>query len=1041
MTSAPTLRRLFAVTAMVTLLAGLLTGLGATARADTSPPPGDPETLTATPLTTWQTNGTVWSMAIVNGVTYVGGNFTSVRPPGSALGQNEVERRHLAAFDTKTGDLLPWAPKLTSPAQTFTGTPDANCNSLGGTQYECASVWSVRPSPDKTMLYVGGAFQFVDGKARSFVAAFNLPSGTLNTTFKPQMNGRVYAIAPTNSNVYLGGSFTKAAGQLRTRLAAVTKANALLPWAPTADGQVTSLAMTPDESRVVVGGRFNQLNASARRGVGAIYTADGTRAPWAGNQIDPAAYTTSLTMVDNLVYLTGDAQGSVSEGIQAVDPYTGTTVWNDACRGASHSMAVVRGVVYAGSHAHDCGGMVDGFGEQYQGYTLADGNRYKLRAEVPFGDGRAKLLHWFPHTNDGNGPRAMATDGNTLWIGGEFTLINDNLNQQGLTRFTFKDQGGVNMAPLRPTGVTVGAETPERVDITWPATPDRDNRALTYQVIKNDNVNNPIATVTSDGRPWLQPWLSVVDTNVTPGSTPSYTIRAIDPDGRQSVRSYPVSVTVPSSDVVAKDLPKAAGAATNYRFEEAVGASTLSSTVGGRTATVGTKAALGGAGALGNSLTLTGMSGSAVVDKLQGYAKRQATVEAMFKTTSTTGGTLLSVGSSNSTTALASNARNILYMSNDGRLNWGFKPDNWTFPTGPSTGFRAVTTSAGYNDGQWHHVAATFEPGTGARIFVDGAMVAEAPTLNWSRSLNSYFRIGGDTTVGYPNRPSSDWWKGSVDEVAAYDYPLTSRQVKGHADALLGRPSAPTGLAGTSANDNTVDLTWNASSGATSYNVLRNGTKVGTATEPAFTDTGLAANKEYTYSVVAANNLGTGGESKSITVKTKAKAPVVVLAKGSAWKYDVSGTETSGWTGADFDDSSWAAGPTEIGHGEGDEATAITPFMPNGTTRRITTYVRSTFDVADLSAVQKLDMQLKRDDGVVIYLNGDEVYRDNMPTGPITAETLSTTYAADDGQTFRTATLPVSALVEGQNTISVEIHQNARSSLDLSFDMELSTLF
>ena len=82
-------------------------------------------------------------------------------------------------------------------------------------------------------------------------------------------------------------------------------------------------------------------------------------------------------------------------------------------------------------------------------------------------------------------------------------------------------------------------------------------------------------------------------------------------------------------------------------------------------------------------------------------------------------------------------------------------------------------------------------------------------------------------------------------------------------------------------------------------------------------------------------------------------------------------------------------------------------------------------------------MRLKRDDGVVIYLNGREVYRDLMPTGVITAETLSTTWAPDDGQTWQSASLPTSELVNGRNVIAVEIHQNARGSLDISFDMEL----
>ncbi len=43
------------------------------AGADTSPAPGDPETVSATPLPTVQINGVVWSQAIIGNTVYAGG--------------------------------------------------------------------------------------------------------------------------------------------------------------------------------------------------------------------------------------------------------------------------------------------------------------------------------------------------------------------------------------------------------------------------------------------------------------------------------------------------------------------------------------------------------------------------------------------------------------------------------------------------------------------------------------------------------------------------------------------------------------------------------------------------------------------------------------------------------------------------------------------------------------------------------------------------------------------------------------------------------
>ncbi len=41
--------------------------------------------LSSTSSPSWQTNNTVWALAVSNGVEYVGGSFTSVRPPGAAI--------------------------------------------------------------------------------------------------------------------------------------------------------------------------------------------------------------------------------------------------------------------------------------------------------------------------------------------------------------------------------------------------------------------------------------------------------------------------------------------------------------------------------------------------------------------------------------------------------------------------------------------------------------------------------------------------------------------------------------------------------------------------------------------------------------------------------------------------------------------------------------------------------------------------------------------------------------------------------------------
>ena len=485
--------RRFGVLAAVlgTLAAGLTTG---PAQAEIGPG-ASPETVTGLPLGTWQTNGPVMAIQIVNNVAYVGGNFTKVRPPGAAVGAStEVVRNRLAAFDATTGALLSWAPSATASYYTVpTGqTPDKNCTKIDATRIECATVWSIAATPDKKSIVVGGAFTAINGQVRAGLAAFTTATGALDATFKPSVQGRVETVATSGTAVYAGGGIIKAGGQTRTGLAAFDfPAGTTRPFAPAVVRStntnittgVNAVALSPDNSRLIVGGGFDSVAGRAQHGLTALDAQTGAPAAWNSNRIAMAASVTSLKVIGDRVYSTADASGSESEGIIAFDAATGTDLWYDSCRGASHSMAIVRGVVYAGSQG--------AYPEQYQNYASDDRRRYTLRAEVPTGGPGATLLPWSPRTNDGNGAFAMATDDNTLWIGGEFTSV-DNGNQQGLTRFSFLDKGAQNHKPLTPQAPVVTSTRPGIVDVSFKETEDPDNRSLVYQLIKDHDTANPV---------------------------------------------------------------------------------------------------------------------------------------------------------------------------------------------------------------------------------------------------------------------------------------------------------------------------------------------------------------------------------------------------------------------------------------------------------------------------------------------------------------------------------------------------------------------
>lgn len=160
----------------------------------------------------------------------------------------------------------------------------------------------------------------------------------------------------------------------------------------------------------------------------------------------------------------------------------------------------------------------------------------------------------------------------------------------------------------------------------------------------------------------------------------------------------------------------------------------------------------------------------------------------------------------------------------------------------------------------------------------------------------------------------------------------------------------------------------------------------------------------------------------------------------STWKYLADGSnQGTAWREKEFADTDWSSGQGQFGYGDGDEATIIPcgPTAPACNNNNfITTYFRKTIAVANPSQYSTLTLNVRRDDGVVVYVNGTEVARDNLPTNPA-FDRLADTFASDDGNTPLTFSVPAGLLSPGDNVIAVEIHQNTISSSDVSFDLEL----
>ena len=164
-----------------------------------------------------------------------------------------------------------------------------------------------------------------------------------------------------------------------------------------------------------------------------------------------------------------------------------------------------------------------------------------------------------------------------------------------------------------------------------------------------------------------------------------------------------------------------------------------------------------------------------------------------------------------------------------------------------------------------------------------------------------------------------------------------------------------------------------------------------------------------------------------------------LLATGSTWSYLDTGVDPGpGWADPGFDDSLWATGPAPLGYAIFPIGTTVS-YGPDLLNKYVTTWFRTDFTAVSAASMTGLVLSLRVDDGAVVYLNGLEVYRRNLPDGAITPATYATVnvIGASSSELVRIP-IDASALVEGVNTVAVEVHQQSASNPDLALDLAIA---
>jgi hypothetical protein len=251
-------------------------------------------------------------------------------------------------------------------------------------------------------------------------------------------------------------------------------------------------------------------------------------------------------------------------------------------------------------------------------------------------------------------------------------------------------------------------------------------------------------------------------------------------------------------------------------------------------------------------------------------------------------------------------------------------------------------------------------------------------------------------------------------------------------------PAAPRGLTAR-LSGSVASLSWTASSGGsgTVYEVLRGGRVVATTAQ---TSIDVADSGPGDRFFVRATD-GQGNRSATTTVATLEVTPVRVdlVDPGSAWRYRVdTAAPGAGWQASAFDDGAWSIGKAPLGWGDASIATNVD--VAAGQQRPVTSYYRRAFDVADPAQLTALTLTTRSDDGVVVYRNGREVARKNLPSGSIGPSTYATAAPRTSAAVASPLTIPLDAsrLVAGRNVVSVEVHVNYRGTPDMSMDLGLS---
>jgi|GEM_PF-1370814 hypothetical protein len=333
-------------------------------------------------LTSWapKINGRVYDIAVKNDTIIVGGWIEMF----------DYYYRNLFFFDAKSSNLIDWQPKVDGV------------------------IFSLAIKDDQ--LLIGGEFTNVNignaTKSRKYLAKINLLNGELDD-WNANVNDAVGRIIINNNDVFITGGFKEIGNQTRYRIGSVDFTTGVVTnWDFDADGLVNTVSFS--ENSIFIGGSFSSIGGQDRRLIAAMDLSSGKATDW-----NPAPYGESINSIaiyKDFVYVGGEfgyigetSRNNLAE-LNSSSNYA--TDFDLSVFSATSASSVIYALTIKDDRLY-IGGNFSGIGR------LGDVNSSRIAVFNLLS--KSLINSWLPNAD---GPvRCIAVDGNTVYIGGNFSNV------------------------------------------------------------------------------------------------------------------------------------------------------------------------------------------------------------------------------------------------------------------------------------------------------------------------------------------------------------------------------------------------------------------------------------------------------------------------------------------------------------------------------------------------------------------------------------------------------------------------------------------